>query len=149
VSYGLNAATEWKGILEEAVKGAIILAILERLCLTRNTNWLEARWRSCCARMRGDTTTAQLTHARTAAPTHRPDRSILIICRCSRSCSARRRSVFMAKCGFSSSTPSAWRTELGPKDNNNRTPRSVAAKCVPRDSARCTVRQRSGEMHKR
>jgi hypothetical protein len=48
VSYGLNAATEWKSILEEAVKGAIILAILERLCLTRNTNWLEACRRSCC-----------------------------------------------------------------------------------------------------
>jgi hypothetical protein len=43
VSYGMNAAGEWKGILEEALKGAVILAILERLCLTHNTNWLEAR----------------------------------------------------------------------------------------------------------
>jgi hypothetical protein len=41
ISYGLNAATEWQSILEEAAKGAIILAILERLCLTRNSNWLE------------------------------------------------------------------------------------------------------------
>jgi hypothetical protein len=43
VSYGLNAATEWQGILEEVVKGAVILAILERVCLTRNSSWLEAR----------------------------------------------------------------------------------------------------------
>jgi hypothetical protein len=43
ISYGLNAASEWKSILEEAAKGALILTILERLCLTRNSNWLEAR----------------------------------------------------------------------------------------------------------
>ena len=43
VSHGLNAATEWKDILTEAAKGAIILAILERLCLTRPTSWLEVR----------------------------------------------------------------------------------------------------------
>jgi hypothetical protein len=43
ISYGLNAATEWRSILEEAAKGALILAILERLCMTRNSNWLEAR----------------------------------------------------------------------------------------------------------
>lgn len=41
ISYGLNAASEWRSILEEAVKGAIILAILERLFLTRNSGWLE------------------------------------------------------------------------------------------------------------
>ena len=61
---GLNAASEWKDvrarapaasmraqalthvssrpqIFLEALKGAIILAVLERLCLTRNSNWLE------------------------------------------------------------------------------------------------------------
>jgi hypothetical protein len=30
-------------IVIEALKGALILAILERLCLTRNSTWLEAR----------------------------------------------------------------------------------------------------------
>jgi hypothetical protein len=43
VSYGMNAAAEWQDIAKEAVKGAIVLAILERLCLTRPGDWLEAR----------------------------------------------------------------------------------------------------------
>ena len=33
--------------MQEAVKGAIILAVLERLLLTRHSNWLEVR--RCCA----------------------------------------------------------------------------------------------------
>ncbi len=37
----MGAAAEWQDILKEAVKGAIILAILERLRLTRPVNWLE------------------------------------------------------------------------------------------------------------
>ena len=41
VSYGLNCATEWRGIIVEAAKGAFVLAILERLCLTRAQPWLE------------------------------------------------------------------------------------------------------------
>ena len=41
VSYGMNAATEWKDVVTEALKGAIILAIMERLFLTRNSAWLE------------------------------------------------------------------------------------------------------------
>ena len=41
VSYGMNAATEWKDIVVEAVKATIILIILERLFLTRNSAWLE------------------------------------------------------------------------------------------------------------
>jgi hypothetical protein len=65
ISYGLNGAAEWKArrachdattaalpaltrpfrcaqdILIESLKGALILALLERLCLTRNSNWLE------------------------------------------------------------------------------------------------------------
>jgi hypothetical protein len=67
VSYGLNAASEWKArrtrsqvrrvlalthclralcvteqdILIEALKGALLLAILERLVLTSNASWLE------------------------------------------------------------------------------------------------------------
>jgi hypothetical protein len=56
-----------QGILEEALKGAVILAILERLCLTRNTNWLEARlgaaaficMRAAAAAARGTTLTMQ------------------------------------------------------------------------------------------
>ena len=41
VSYGMNAATEWKDIAVEAVKATIILIIMERLFLTRNSAWLE------------------------------------------------------------------------------------------------------------
>ena len=41
VSYGLNACTEWRDVAREALKGAIILAILETLYLTRNVHWLE------------------------------------------------------------------------------------------------------------
>ena len=41
VSYGMSAATEWKDIVHETVKAAIILAVLERLCLTRPSSWLE------------------------------------------------------------------------------------------------------------
>ena len=41
ISYGLNCATEWRGIVIEAAKGAFVLAILERLCLTRAQPWLE------------------------------------------------------------------------------------------------------------
>jgi hypothetical protein len=32
-----------QSILEEALKGAIVLAILERVFLTSNSNWLEVR----------------------------------------------------------------------------------------------------------
>jgi hypothetical protein len=41
ISYGLNCATEWRGIIVEAAKGAFVLAVLERLCLTRAQPWLE------------------------------------------------------------------------------------------------------------
>jgi hypothetical protein len=41
VSYGMNAATEWRQVLLEALRAALVLAILERLCLTRNSTWLE------------------------------------------------------------------------------------------------------------
>ena len=41
ISYGLNAATEWKDIATEAAKAALILFIMERLFLTRNASWLE------------------------------------------------------------------------------------------------------------
>jgi hypothetical protein len=27
-----------------ALEGAVVLMLLERLCLTRNSSWLEARW---------------------------------------------------------------------------------------------------------
>ena len=43
ISYGVGAASEWQDIVKEAIKGAIVLAILERLLLTRNANWLEVR----------------------------------------------------------------------------------------------------------
>ena len=41
ISYGLNAATEWKDIFIETLKAAVILVILERLFLTRPASWLE------------------------------------------------------------------------------------------------------------
>ena len=41
VSYGMNAATEWRSIAEEALKGAIFLLMLERLGLTLHSEWLE------------------------------------------------------------------------------------------------------------
>ena len=43
ISYGINAAAEWKDVAIEAAKAAVILAILERLFLTSNASWLEAR----------------------------------------------------------------------------------------------------------
>jgi hypothetical protein len=42
------AATEWRDIMIEAAKGAIILAILERLFLTRPLYWLEVRTHAAC-----------------------------------------------------------------------------------------------------
>ena len=41
ISWGLNCATEWKQVLIEALKCAVILTVLEWLCLTRNVSWLE------------------------------------------------------------------------------------------------------------
>jgi hypothetical protein len=41
VSYGMNVASEWKDVVTEAMKGAIILAILERLYITRSASWFE------------------------------------------------------------------------------------------------------------
>ena len=43
ISYAVGAASEWQDIVKEAIKGAIVLAILERLLLTRHSNWLEVR----------------------------------------------------------------------------------------------------------
>ena len=41
VSYGMGQATQWQDILKEVLKGLIILAILERMQLTRHGSWLE------------------------------------------------------------------------------------------------------------
>ena len=41
ISWGLNCATEWKQVLVEALKCAVVLTVLEWLCLTRNVSWLE------------------------------------------------------------------------------------------------------------
>ena len=43
ISYAVGAASEWQDILKEAIKGAIVLAVLERLLMTRHVNWLEVR----------------------------------------------------------------------------------------------------------
>jgi hypothetical protein len=41
VSYGLSAATEWKDIVVEALKGVVVLVVLERLLLTSDLSWME------------------------------------------------------------------------------------------------------------
>ena len=43
ISYGMSAVTEWDDIVREALKGAVVLVLMERLFLTRNASWLEAR----------------------------------------------------------------------------------------------------------
>ena len=43
ISYAVGAASEWQDIVKEAIKGAFVLAVLERLLMTRNVNWLEVR----------------------------------------------------------------------------------------------------------
>lgn len=40
----MNAATEWKDIVQEAAKGMVILVVMETLMLTRDSSWLEVRW---------------------------------------------------------------------------------------------------------
>ena len=48
----MNVAVEWKDVLIESLKGAIILAILERFYITRTASWFEdhigAFMRSTC-----------------------------------------------------------------------------------------------------
>lgn len=41
VSYGMNVAAEWKDVLTESIKGAVVLAILERLYATPTASWFE------------------------------------------------------------------------------------------------------------
>ena len=43
ISYAIGAVSEWKDVITEAVKGVIVLAILERWYMTRNVTWLEVR----------------------------------------------------------------------------------------------------------
>jgi hypothetical protein len=45
VTYGISAASEWKDIALAALKGALYLAVLERLFLSRPLSWLEVRTR--------------------------------------------------------------------------------------------------------
>ena len=53
----MNVAVEWKDVLIESLKGAVILAILERFYVTRTASWFEDHigksWRpshavNCC-----------------------------------------------------------------------------------------------------
>ena len=44
----MNAATEWRDIVQETAKGLIILVLRETLMLTRDSSWLEVRCK--CAR---------------------------------------------------------------------------------------------------
>ena len=41
VSYAVGAASEWQDIAKETAKGLVILAVLERLHITRPLSWLE------------------------------------------------------------------------------------------------------------
>jgi hypothetical protein len=41
ISYAMDNATQWQDIAKEAIRGIIILAILERLMLTRHGSWLD------------------------------------------------------------------------------------------------------------
>jgi hypothetical protein len=38
---GMNTASEWKDVMIESLKGMVILAILERLYVTRAASWFE------------------------------------------------------------------------------------------------------------
>ena len=46
-SLGMNAALEWKDVLIESIKGAIILALLERFYVTRANSWFEDHIGAC------------------------------------------------------------------------------------------------------
>ena len=50
----MNAASEWKDVVTEAMKGAIFLAILERLYITRSNSWFEEHLGVCAARISSD-----------------------------------------------------------------------------------------------
>ena len=45
----MNTASEWKDVVTEAMKGAIFLAILERLYFTRSNSWFEEHLGVCAA----------------------------------------------------------------------------------------------------
>ena len=51
----MNVAVEWKDVLIESMKGAVILALLERFYVTRAASWFEdhigAFACSTCARL--------------------------------------------------------------------------------------------------
>ena len=50
----MNTASEWKDVVTEAMKGAIFLAILERLYFTRSNSWFEEHLGVCTARIGSD-----------------------------------------------------------------------------------------------
>ncbi len=43
VSYGVGAAADWRDVVKEAAQAVALMVLLEWLCLTRNTSWLEVR----------------------------------------------------------------------------------------------------------
>ena len=69
VSYGVGAAAEWKDISTEAAKTIVILAILERMHVTKSVSWLEdvrallaAPMRVLCLRNSDATVRSPLQH---------------------------------------------------------------------------------------
>ena len=43
----MNTAVEWKDVLIESMKGAVILALLERFYVTRAASWFEDHIGAC------------------------------------------------------------------------------------------------------
>ena len=41
ISWAMNQVTEWQDVAKEALKAAVVMAILERLYLSPNAQWLE------------------------------------------------------------------------------------------------------------
>ena len=46
-SSGMNVAVEWKDVLIESMKGAVILALLERFYVTKAASWFEDHIGAC------------------------------------------------------------------------------------------------------
>ena len=44
---GMNVAVEWKDVLIESMKGAVILALLERFYVTKAASWFEDHIGAC------------------------------------------------------------------------------------------------------
>ena len=48
---GMNMAVDWRHVVVEAMKGAVILALLERLYVTKAASWFEDHVGACACRV--------------------------------------------------------------------------------------------------